>query len=64
MMDCTSSLVESESVPVSSGLELVEICASLMSSLDWLDLLDPDGAGEVGLDSGKVPMIGVILSSL
>ena len=63
-MDCASSLVESESVPVSSGLELVEICTSLMSSLDWLDLLDPGGAGEVGLDSDEVPTLGVILSSL
>ena len=63
-MDCASSLVESESVLVSSGVGLVELCNSHVSSLDWLDLLDPDGAGEVGLDSDEVPTIGVILSSL
>ena len=63
MMDCVSSLVESESVPVSSGFELVEICDSLISLLDWLDSLDPVGAGEFGLDSGEVCAFGVFLFS-
>ena len=62
MMDCPS-LVESESVPVSSGFELVEICNSLISLLDWLDSLDTVGAGESGLDSGEVSAFGVFLFS-
>ena len=63
-MDCMSSLVESESVPVSTGLELVDICDSPISSLDWLDSLDTVGAGEFGLDSGEVSAFGVFLFSL
>ena len=63
-MDCVSSLVESESVSVSSGLELVEFCDLLVSSLIWIDSLDTVGAGEVGLDSGEVSAFGVFLISL
>ena len=63
-MDCMSSLVESVSVSVSSGLELVDFCDSLVYSLDWLDLLDTVGAGELGLDSGEVSTFGVFLISL
>ena len=64
MMDCMSSLVESESVPVSSGFELVDICNSLISSLDWLDSVDTVGAGSVGLVSGEVSALGVFLFPL
>ena len=69
MMDCVSSLVESESVPVSSGFELVEfglvdICDSLISSLDWLDSVDTVDAGSVGLVSGEVSALGVFLFPL
>ena len=63
-MDCVSSLVESVSVSVSSGLELVDFCNSLVYSLDWLDSLDTVGAGEFGLDSGEVSALGVFLISL
>ena len=63
-MDCVSALVESESVSVSSGLELVEFLDLLVSSLIWLDSLDTVGAGEVGLDSGEVSAFGVFLVSL
>ena len=53
-MDCISSLVvESVSVSVSSGLELVDFCESL----------DTGGAGEFGLDSGEVSAFGVFLTS-
>ena len=64
MMDCVSLLVESESVPVSSGFELVDICNSLISSLDWLDSVDTVGAGNVGLVSGEVSAFRVFLFSL
>ena len=63
-MDCVSSLVESVSVSVSSGLELVDFCDSLVYSLDWLDLLDTVGAGEFGLDFGGVSASSVFLISV
>ena len=63
-MDCMSSLVESVSVSVSSWLELVDLCDSLLFSLDWLDSLDTVGAGEFGLESGEVSAFGVFLVSL
>ena len=64
-MDCMSSLVvESVSVSVSSGLELVDFCGSLVDSLDWLDPLDTVGVGEFGLDSGEVSAFGVFLISV
>ena len=63
-MDCVSSLVESVSVSVSSGLQLVELCDLLVSSLIWLYSLDTVGAGEFGLDSGEVSAFGVFLISL
>ena len=61
-MDCMSSLVESVSVSVSPGLELVEFCQSLVYSLDWLDSLDTVGAGEFGLDSGEVSVFGSVFN--
>ena len=64
VMDCVSSLVESVSGSVSAGLELVDFCNSLVSSLIWIDSLDTVGAGEFGLDSGKVSVFGVFLISL
>ena len=64
MMDYVSSLVESVSVSVLFGLGLVEICNSLISSLDWLDSLDTVGAGEFGLESGEVSAFGAFLVSL
>ena len=63
-MDCVSSLVESVSVSVSPGLELVDFCNSFVHALDWLDSLDAVGAGEFGLDSGEVSAFGVFLISL
>ena len=55
VMDCVSSLVvEAVSGSVSSGLELVDFCNSLVDSLNWLDSLDTVGVGEFVLDSGKV----------
>ena len=51
VVDCMSSLdVESVSVSVSSGLELVDFCNSLVGLLDSLEL-DSVGAVESGLDS-------------
>ena len=47
VMDCVS-LLDMESVSVSSGLELVDFCDSLVGSLDSLS------AGESGLASGMV----------
>ena len=58
------SSLESVSVSVSFGVELVEFRDSLVYSLDWLGSLDPVGAGEVGLDSGEVSAFGVHLISL
>ena len=63
-MDCVSSLAESASVSVSSGLELVEFCDLLVSLLIWLDSLDTVVAGEVGLDSGEISVFGVFFISL
>ena len=56
VVDCMSSL-DMESVFVSSGLELVDLC-------DSLDLLDSVGAGESGPDSGMVSAFGNSLSSV
>ena len=65
VVDCMSSPdVESVSVSVSSGLELVDFCDSLVYSLDWLDSLDMVDAGEFGLDSGEVSAFGVLLISV
>ena len=64
VMECMSSLVESESVSVSFGLEQVEFCNLLVSSLTWLDSLDTVGAGELGLDSDEVSAFGMLLISL
>ena len=50
--------MESVSVSVSSGLELVDFCNSLVDSLDTV------GAGEFGLDSGEVSASGVFLISV
>ena len=62
VMDCASSLdVESASVSVSSGLELVVFCDSLVGSLDSLD---PVGAGESGLDPGMACVFGFSLTCL
>ena len=63
-MDCMSSLVESVSVSVSSGLELVDFCDSPVYSLGWQDSPDTVGAGELGLDSGEVSAFGVFIISV
>ena len=64
VVDCMSSLdVESVSVSVSSGLELVDFCDSFVDSFDWLDSLDTVAAGELGLDSGVVSAFGMFLTS-
>ena len=60
----SSLVVESVSVSVSSGLELMDFAHSLVYSLDWLDSLDTVGAGEFGLDSGEVSAFGVFLISV
>ena len=63
-MDCMSLLlVEAVSVSVSSGLELVDSCDSLVALLNSLDSLDTVGAGELGLDSGEVSAFGVFVTS-
>ena len=53
--------VESVSVSVSSGLELVDFWDSLVGSLDSLDSV---GAGESGLDSGMASAFGNSLSAV
>ena len=63
VMDCMSSLVvEAVSVPVSSKLELVDSCDSLVALLNSLNSLDMVGAGELGLDSGEVSAFGVFVT--
>ena len=63
-MDSMSSLVvEAVSVSMSSGLELVDFCDSLVALLNSLNSLDTVGAGELGLDSGEVSAFGVFLNS-
>ena len=65
VVDCMSSLdVESVSVLVSSGLELVDFCDSLVGSLNSLDSIDSVGAGELGLDSGMDSAFGFSLTSV
>ena len=44
---------------VSSGLELVDFCESLVGSLDSLDIV---GAVESGLDSGMASAFGLSLT--
>ena len=62
--DCMLSLVvETVSVSVSSGLELVDSCSALVDLFDWPDSLDTVSAGELGLDSGVVSAFGVFLTS-
>ena len=62
VVDCMSSLdVESVSVSVSSGLELVEFCDSLVGLFDSLDTV---GAGVSGLDSGMASVFGLSLTSV
>ena len=51
VVDCISSLGVA-SASVSSGLELVDFCDSLVGSLNSLDSLDSVGSRESGLDSG------------
>ena len=64
VMDCMSLLVvEAVSVSVSSGLELVDSCDSLVALLNSLHSLDTVGAGELGLDSGEVSAFGVFVTS-
>ena len=55
------SLLDVESVSVSSRLVLVDFCNSLVGSLDSLDTV---GAGELGPDSGLVSAFGVSLTSV
>ena len=60
-MDCMSSLVvEAVSVSVSSGLELMDLCDSLVGSLDSLDTV---GAGELELGSDLVSVFSLFLTS-
>ena len=64
VVDCVSSL-DVESVLVSSsGLELVDLCDSLVGLLNLLVSLDSVGAGESGLDSGMASALHFSLSSL
>ena len=60
VMDCVSSLVV-ESVSVSSELELVDFCNSLVGSPDSLDAV---GARESGLDSCMASAFGSSLTSV
>ena len=62
VVDCMSLLdVESVSVSVTSGLELVDFCYSLVGSLDSLDSV---GDGESGLYSGMASAFGLSLTSV
>ena len=61
VVDCMSSLdMEFVSILVSSGLELVDFCDSLLGLLDSLEL-DWVGAGQSGLDPGMASVFGTSL---
>ena len=57
----SSLAVESVSVSVLSGWEMVDLCNSLICSLDSLDSV---GAGESGFDSGMASVFGLSLTSV
>ena len=56
--------MESVSVSVSSELELMDFCDSLVGSLDSLNSFDTVGAGESGFDSGMASAFCLSLTSV